>query len=354
VLTATEDRVAAVQVLFHPDATSPELLPWLAGWFDATLSPEWSEAKRRFFLRNAMSFFHWRGTARGLRLAARVALAPDDQLCDALLGDPPGPVRIVERFTTRAPLRAARLSAATGIGSWDPAATWSEAEGATGLLGRWRALHPSSGVPLVPGIDDDFLKTHLGFVPTLITDLPRWRAFLRRRHRTPAGMSTAWGRTIVSFDAVQAPDRLSDAGVATHLPNTSAALADWLDWQRLVVPARLAAHRFTVVLQRPDEDDLRRDPDLLRRIKDAVVRVIQAEKPAHTAFDVVYDDLLFRPEHNRLGRDSVVAPDVEVGSALELGAAALGETWVVAAFPVLPRAPSGAWLSPVPVPPEST
>lgn len=76
-----EDKIAAAQWLFDTRSASPEMLDWLSDWFDVVLEPSWNDARRRLFLRNATTFFGWRGTIAGMTLALRLAF--DESLTDA-------------------------------------------------------------------------------------------------------------------------------------------------------------------------------------------------------------------------------------------------------------------------------
>jgi phage tail-like protein len=74
-LTAGLDEVVApaFRVLDSLDAyvdplLCPEdFLPWLASWVGISIDENWPLDKQREFISAAVSLFHWRGTARGLR-----------------------------------------------------------------------------------------------------------------------------------------------------------------------------------------------------------------------------------------------------------------------------------------------
>jgi phage tail-like protein len=67
-----------------------------------------------------------------------------------------------------------------------------------------------------------------------------------------------------------------------------------------------AAHRFTVLLPAPARSTTD-DPELLAR-REFVRRIVDLEKPAHTVFEVRFDQMLFRVGRARLGPDTVLGP----------------------------------------------
>jgi len=101
--TAIEDRVAMAQVLFEIANAPAETLDWLASWFGVALDPTWDEPTRRLFLRHVMDFFQYRGTARGITMALRLATEPcaGEAIFDFTAKPRPGGIRLVEAFRTR-------------------------------------------------------------------------------------------------------------------------------------------------------------------------------------------------------------------------------------------------------------
>src|SRR5262249_31680040 len=85
----------------------------------------------------------------------------------------------------------------------------------------------------------------------------------------------------------------------TQLPEKSAPLRDWVHFEGVVLPARDAAHRFTVFLPQAKLGHEDSDLDLARRI-------VALEKPAHTSFDVKFYWAFFRVGDARLGQDTIV------------------------------------------------
>ncbi|MFL7794237.1 MAG: phage tail protein [Anaerolineae bacterium] len=66
-LTPIERTIDQLPFYFDPRTTSPDLLPWLASWFNLVLDERWPEEKRRRLLRSTVSLYRQRGTCRGLR-----------------------------------------------------------------------------------------------------------------------------------------------------------------------------------------------------------------------------------------------------------------------------------------------
>lgn len=55
--------------LLDPTGVPPQLLPWLAGFFDIALDPTWDEVRRRKILELAPEIYRLRGTPKGLKTA---------------------------------------------------------------------------------------------------------------------------------------------------------------------------------------------------------------------------------------------------------------------------------------------
>lgn len=104
ILTPIEDRIAAAQMLFDARSAPAEVLEWLAGWLGLAFEPAWEkeEHRRRLLIRHAYTFFQWRGTPRGLRMALRLALdeRPDASLFEEQEDPLRSPIRIDEHFRT--------------------------------------------------------------------------------------------------------------------------------------------------------------------------------------------------------------------------------------------------------------
>lgn len=366
--TTIEERIAAAQVLFDVRSAPTESLAWLASWFGVALDPAWDERRRRLFIRHAMTFFRWRGTAHGLRMA--LALALDPCIDEAVLGEPrrqfrrPHDIRIIERFLTR---RFSSLALGDPLELAGPRTvaitpTWTPDEGGGRLHQRYAAARGIQGAefPLFAPSDPeaaaawrDFCATTLGFVPVAAGDLralwqrhlarthvadfaqsglPRdlpaigalrddwrnflagaavrdvrllllWQAFLARRYRRIRALNEKYGTGWQSFEEVAVPDRL---------PPDGPPLVDWHVFESMLVAMHRTAHFFSVLVPAPRT---RVDRAKARNRLDLARRIVELEKPAHTAFSVGLYWALFRVGEARLGLDTVLeagsrAPDL--------------------------------------------
>jgi phage tail-like protein len=379
--TVAEGRIAAAQILFDTRIAPADTLDWLAGWYDMALDPRWDENRKRLFVRNAARFFGWRGTARGIDAALRLAFdaAPDDSLfaLEQRQCQPANGVRIVEGFSTRSPLPTWPAGEADGsLPAQDQAsATWSPAEGAQGLARRW-AQATTGVVPaqLPASVDLDptahtegdwavFAAAQIGFVPvagaaervrwiafqqatgvaTPMTTLPvgsvpaaahdAWRAFtalasrertlwvrwLTETYRRIGRLNAAWNTAWDDFGEVALPDRV---------PDTAPAIRDWLVFEGQILAVDASAHRFSVLLPRRSVDQgYDEEQDMLAIAK----RLVAIEKPAHTTFDVRFYWAMNRVGEARAGIDTQLgqgsrAP--ELVPTATIGRAYLGASFI--------------------------
>ncbi|GJH13040.1 hypothetical protein CBA19CS11_29400 [Caballeronia novacaledonica] len=365
IFTALEDRIAAAAALFDVRTAPDDTLDWLAGWVGLVFDPALDAARKRLLIRFAMPLYAYRGTTQGLRLAAELVLSscvsPREFALPNGSQDQPYGIRILERFLTRDPAQALPVEPLTDTPRWTAsAARWSPSEAAEGLQRRYAQALAASGVtdeaaaapfrPVRPAKSPDvwsaFCARELGVVPQLAgaldaswqaylaslsdtrgmgQDLPlvcpaasaqqvvwqdfmarglapdlrrwlgRWQAFLARRYQRaddPAFVA-AWGRW-PSFDLVPAPDRL---------PANAHALLDWTLFETRLEAMARTAHRFSLLL--PASGPLA-DATALARQAGFARRVVDLEKPAHTAFDVRSYWAMFRVGQTRLGRDSLL------------------------------------------------
>lgn len=337
-VTALEDRIQALGALCDPTAAPAEFLDWLGRWYAVYLDPGWPPIRKRLFLRHALTFFQWRGTARGLRTALRLAF--DECLTDDLfteegdLGAAAQRYRVVEDFRTRLlPVeRAASRPFCPGVEESADPAWWQPADGLEALQRRWRVFtgDATASFPMRRPAEaaagsgwESFSRDNLGFVPvTDAADTTAWQRFLAGRYRSFAAAATAWRGVFaeewVSFAEVVLPE---------FWPADPSALDDWVVFQRYVRPMRAAAHRFGVAL--PVRPQQAHDAEKLRVQLHLADRLIALEKPAHTAYRVQLYWAMFRVGEARLGRDTQLGQGSrlpELLPPLVLGEGALAES----------------------------
>jgi phage tail-like protein len=337
--TDIEGRVAGAQALLDYRTAPPDTLEWLASWFHVALDPAWDEPRRRLFIRHAAEFFEWRGTVPGLRMALRLATerCADDSTFAPQARRSEG-IRIIERFRSR-PLPGmafTQMNEADGLPLRVTKATWDSTLGAADLHRRWRevtgdpaAMYPIAA-PSAPGDRTTwsaFSTRQLGFVPQA-GDATRWRATLQRRYPTLDHLNRAWKTAYGGWASVP---------LAAVLPENTAMLRDWIQFQSLVLPAHDAAHQFTVFLPQGTLGLRERDQTI-----DLVRRVVSLEKPAHTSFDVKFYWAFFRVGEARLGESTVVdlgSRSPELLSPFVLDRDYLGSGYLADAHPARPSTP---------------
>lgn len=348
--TAIEDRIAAAQLLFDVDATPPEYLDWLAGWFGIGLDAGWEEDRRRLMLRHLPQIFRSRGTVPGLIRALRLATdpAPTDRLFERDLArrdrfDGFG-LRIREDWVARPrPGIEPYADSAPTDGTWSPfdgAAPlnarfdgWldevytGDAEGRERVWGDEPVSLPATE-PADPVRAADwraFLERRLAFTYAPLAADARtgaaWQAFLKRRYGFVGELNARY-----QLPAGKRYARFADIALPTHLPAGLVPLRDWIRFVSAVAPALLSAHRFTVQVP-VDRTGRTAGPD-----RETVRRIVTHEKPAHTAFTVEAYWSMFRVGDARLGLDTVIDEGTRV-PPLRLGRHALGHAALAAEHP---------------------
>jgi len=152
-----------------------------------------------------------------------------------------------------------------------------------------------------------------------------WQDFLTRRYSGIGALNAKHGTTWTSFDLVSYP---------TTLPTRTAPLWDWYQFESLVLPTLSAAHRFTVLL--PFTGNTL--PQIQQRFTQLELarRLVEAEKPAHTTFQVKFYWALFRVGEARLGLDTTLGlggRDPALLPPAVLGQTFLAETQLAPGYP---------------------
>jgi hypothetical protein len=163
----------------------------------------------------------------------------------------------------------------------------------------------------------DFITEEIGFTYAIVTadDEETWRMFLHRRYRSIAQLNAAHQRHYESFADVQLP--AEDA-----FPAGGSALVDWIEFVSLALPIRRGAHRFTVLV--PTEPGSSEAEQQARM--DLVERVVNAEKPAHTSFEVKPYWAAFQVGAARIGYDTLLDEGSRYVAVL------LGQTYLARGF----------------------
>jgi hypothetical protein len=257
-------------------------------------------------------------------------------------GKRPEEIRIVERYRTRSlpGVIFGDPDQATGIRAVSVQDAWRPDQGSANLLQRYiNALGPTATAvtkyPLVPPTDaaentiwNQFSLTTLGFIPTSSPSsvtLGLWQDFLARRYRRIKAYNAAYGTSWTGFESIPFPNQL---------PLDGAPIADWFQFESVVLRMQRAAHRFTVLL--PVPLSLVFNPEEHQRRLELSRRIIELEKPAHTVFDVKFYWAMFRVGEARLALDTVIdqgsrAPQLLPG--LVLGQGFVGESYLAAPPP---------------------
>jgi phage tail-like protein len=322
ILTDLEGRIADVRGLLDPGTAPARHLGWLGGWVGLAFDDDLPPRRRRLLIEHAIELHAQRGTVPGLLRLLLVMLSdcPEHAFDAAAVHDPSG-IRIVEAFATRAqgvpvPGRPGEPGTALVTGErWTPALgggelhrrwrthlverygpDWSDVDGwVSGRTPSDEALSPTTPEDGSEAKDwEVFLAGQLGLrtVALGVGDVEVYRRYLLQRYRRIKPLAAAHpGTTATSFEEVALP---------TALPPDGPALEDWYQVIRLVVPTTRSAHRFTVLLPL----DVATAPEEQERLVARARRVIEAARPAHTAFDVRPYWAAFQLGGARLGIDT--------------------------------------------------
>lgn len=325
--TSLEDRIATVQTLLDANSAPPDALDWLANWFGVALDPSWTEAKRRLFLSNASRFFEARGTVPGLMMALRLTLeeCADVGIFTATI-DPRAGLRLVEEFRRRQlppgllqdSVVDPGLPIKTQIGTWTPAL------GADELHQRYgkATQTPGAQYPIyLPSSDANysgwtaFSRANLGLVPGQPDSVSGlWPTFLRGRYAAIGALNTAYRTNYTAF---------SDVPFPANLPRQAQPLLDWYQFQGVLL-IQASAHRFTLYLPMVPGDA--QNVTAHRSKLNLAQRVMELEKPAHSAYEIKFYWAFFRVGEARLGEDTVL--DLGSRAPQLLQPALIGDTYL--------------------------
>lgn len=377
-LTTIEGKIAKVKALFDVRTVPDEYLDWLATWFGTHFDPALDTRRKRLFLDHAVELFNQRGTLGGLARMLKLVLDPcvDESLFTAAgiagaVGRPEdadehtvrrGGIRLIEQFAARDVPRAVvgdarSLEQPMKVRVDQP---WTPGDGAATLHQRFRTFlgrqRPGSSQkrgsawgdrpsfpPLLPSteaengtkkrndwrlfvrrviegpyaaIEAETVQRKGGDAADSVTR--RFRAFLERRYNTIQRVPASLREGAASFRTVQLPKEVPDGS----------SLRDWMHFMGTAVPIHRAAHRFRVLVPVDPDAEIAKQ----RRRLDVARRVVETQKPAHTAFDVLPYWAAFRVGGVRTGLDTVLGSGSRYSSLL-VGEGALAEETVGAAHP---------------------
>jgi len=249
--TSLEDKIAAAQALFDVRTAPPEVLDWLASWFDVALDPSWDEAQRRMFIKHAVQFFQYRGTIRGLTMALHLALdrcADEGIFSDSPCSNRREEIRIIEKALTRKipPVALGDPSAATGLRAVEVSSAWRPEQGRAALSQRYSLFVDPSGnttlqYHLYPPADEteaekwtQFSRQTLGFVPSIYAqERAAWQTFLWNRYVNISALNASHQTNYTTFSEISLP---------RDLPALDNPQTDWLDF--ISSPTKLIERRL--------------------------------------------------------------------------------------------------------------
>lgn len=140
-----------------------------------------------------------------------------------------------------------------------------------------------------------------------------WQNFLARRYRRIGQLNQFYGTNWSSFEYVSLFDQL---------PLSDKSLADWFQFESVVLAMHRTAHRFTVLIPVLLGGNGLDTAEEQNRKLELVRRIVELEKPAHTVCDFRFYWNLFRLDEVRLGLDTLLglgSRDPQLNPALVLG-----------------------------------
>lgn len=77
-----DQQIDTMWYYFDPQMTTPDFIPWLAGWIGLALDEHWPESKRRQLLTRAASLYRKRGTRQGLQEFLQIYTGVEAQIVE--------------------------------------------------------------------------------------------------------------------------------------------------------------------------------------------------------------------------------------------------------------------------------
>jgi hypothetical protein len=169
-----------------------------------------------------------------------------------------------------------------------------------------------------------FSSEQLGFVPSASSsDEELWQEFLARRYHHPSALNDAYKRSkpeaVGSFVEEELPE---------ELPADGAQLIDWYQFESIVLAMKRLAHRFIVLIPLAPSEGA--NAETQRQRLELAQRIVQLQKPAHTAFEVKSYWALFRVGMVRLGSDTIL--DVGSRSPYLVSSMVLGQGYLLESY----------------------
>lgn len=147
-----------------------------------------------------------------------------------------------------------------------------------------------------------------------------WQDFLARRYRKTGELNAKYQTNWSSFEFVPLFDKL---------PNLQNPLADWYQFESVVLAMHATAHRFTVLIPASFNGSNPINAVEQNRKLQLVRQIIELEKPAHTVCDFRFYWNLFRVDEVRLGLDTLLglgSRDPQFNPEFEVGQTFIGES----------------------------
>jgi phage tail-like protein len=168
--------------------------------------------------------------------------------------------------------------------------------------------------------DSEDWKNFTAATPNVSRNRKLWQDFLARRYRKIGELNIQYQTNWSSFEFVSLFDKL---------PNLNTPLADWFQFESIVLAMHTTAHRFTVLIPASFNGNNPLSAEEQKRKLQLVRQIIELEKPAHTVCDFRFYWNLFRVDEVRLGFDTLLglgSRDPLLNPAFEIGQAFIGES----------------------------